>query len=282
MIGILIICFVPCIFSPQIGSFWIQSVYERGRHAGESYNPSESWSCKERKTGVREDEGEHRRLWRSPGPNYRSDVFMNWCNTWSYCCIVGLFNIACKDECALTVSGMLQCSFFQSHQPFPGVWTAIFSKHTTWFPPRTTLLHRNHELDRHQQVPDLPFTHSELFMNDVFSPHCFPCASPVSKIESCQAHYRLHHARDQGASGWWFYKDSQSSKGCIKNERVRPQLDFWVQLGWPKEEEHSQEGKEYGADMLSLSESLHGRYLKNPEMKTMKEIDKHRQKNIQS
>lgn len=91
-------------------------------------------------------------------------------------------------------------------------------------------------------------THLKLLITGVFS-----LAVPlgislilflVSKTESCQTHHRLRHACVQGASGRWLYADSQSRKDCIRNEWVRPQPDFWVQLRYPKEEEKSQGGEE--------------------------------------
>lgn len=140
-------------FFDHAGSCWIQPACERGRHAGGSYNSGQSSGCFHRETGVWEYERDDGRRFRSPGPPYRWDgnIVMNSYNVF-YCCLSILQVYLLLNTYMGFYRVLIPCVCLQSNQPFPGVWTMIFSKWTTWFPPRTTCQHINHRYNHQHQV----------------------------------------------------------------------------------------------------------------------------------
>lgn len=230
------LCYSYVIFiQSHIGSCRIQPAYKRSRHVGESYNSGQGSGCSHRKPGLRKDErGDGRCLWWSSELPYRWDGrIMIW--------FLKLFNSSARDD-------VLYFVYLQSNQPFPGVSTKIFSKWTTWFPPRTIYLHRNHMWKHQQQVYDplLGIKNLKLLITVVCrgSVFHFLILFPISKIRSCQTNHRLHHARVQEASGWWLYSNSLSKKDGARNDGVRTQPDPRIQLSYPTGEENSKRGEE--------------------------------------
>lgn len=120
--------------------------------------------------------------------------------------------------------------YFQSIPPFHGVWTMIFSKWTAWFPPRTTYLHKKHDIEPQHQVNDPILDLSQNIIANVFWLHIwFIWFILLSSVKSNPAKptiaYAMHVSKEPQDDGYTLMPSPGKVVQGMNESKRSPTLD---------------------------------------------------------